>query len=1118
MAGGFDGCAPRARDNPKLVPHGQSKEAAAIVSRLINACWSLFKFAVGLALVGVLAIGLYMYVRMDDEIRRHVEVFLGERYPHLEVSIGGARLVEGRGIIVYDVELAPRGERRPHDELLIVDELLVVCDVEITTLVRGVPPIQRVEVKNPHVWLRRSAAGAWNLDQLLPKHPGGMPVPPIVIRGGEATLTSDFAPESQPIILRDVNLTMSPTAQAAAPGGWPSLKIDATAISPQLKQLELHGAVDGPQQLVTVAATMQGMELDEQLVAWVRPALPPVVAGTRLSGVVDGTLNVAWQRGSMAPPAGVASFALRNGRVEDPRLPRPITELAARIKVDSQELKVEDFTAKWGPSTLGLALTRKGWTPNAGIAISARIDNVPLDDELYRTLATAGNPQEGTGLKIANVLREEWDKYSPRGIVDATLQATFDGAKWSPSTTLLGRDLSFESEKFAYRLTGGAGSITFKAATLEQPPMLDVNLYGLAGGQRVNIVAQVTDPKPGAAGWAQISGENLEVDERLIAAVDERIEVACNGTTKAVLASLHPAGKFNLDYWRINRPQPFAEPQITTMLTVTDGRVNYDGFPYPLQKISGVITAEGNRWIFANFQSGGRRTITGNGHLMPTQPGGPHELWLHFDGQQVPLDEGLFWAAPEAVRDGWKMLQPNGSVNVKADVKYLLGQGLPSIGVVLEPQPGSTLRPQFFPYFMEEVKGTITYFNGQITVDKLTARHQDGVTLGANGHGAFNGDHGWEFVLIGLWADGIKVRPALMTALPEKLRRLIDSLRPSGTFSFHGSELAFRQPASSIAPLETSWDLQLECHQTDLHCGIDVEGISGSVRLVGSSNQQQSSSAGELDLESVAYQGVQLTNVKGPIWVNESQCLFGKWATDVTKDPERHLNGMVYGGTMVSDGWVQFAHTPLYKAEISVAGADLQRLMIERFGGRQSFSGKIDGSVKLSGEGPSLARLTGEGNVHIREANIYELPLLVSLLKILRYGAPDSKAFDESNIEFRINGPHIALDRIDFLGDVVDLYGYGETGFDEHVKLAFRAELGPREYAIPLVKSFVGQTSGNLMQLYVDGTLTDPKVVTEAFPGFNQMIQQIRTDFQAGGGPAAREAARTDPFGRPLGR
>jgi hypothetical protein len=1070
------------------------------------------------ALVGVVTIGLYMYVRMDDEIRRHVEGFLGERYPHLEVAIGGARVIEGRGIVVYDLELAPRGDRKPNDELLLIDELLVVCDVELTTLVRGVPPIQRLEAKNPHVWLRQSASGAWNFDQFVPKNPSGMPIPPVIVRGGEATLSTEYADSSPPVSLRDIDLAVTPTDPAREPGAWPSLKIDAAAASPQLGQLELHGTVDGSKQFASVAVTMQGMQLDEQLVAWIRPVLPSTLAATKLSAVVDGTLNVSWQRGSAAPPAGVATLNLRQGRVEDPRLPRPVTELAARVKLDAEELKIEELRAKWGPSTIGLFLNRKGWSRNAGVAVAARIDNVPLDAELHRTLVAAANPQQGSGLKIADVLREEWDKYSPQGVVDATLQATFDGVKWLPTTTLVGRELSFESDKFAYRLTDGAGSISFKHGDATRAPQLDVNLYGMGGGQRVNIVAQVIDPRPGAVGWAQISGQDLVVDERLIAAVDQRIELACNGAARGVIASLHPAGKFNLDYWRINRAQPHAEPEITVKLTVVDGRVNYDGFPYPLQKISGVITSQEGRWTFSDFKSGGRRTISGNGHLAPAQPGGPHELWLHFAGQEVPLDEGLFWAVPEPVRNGWKMLQPNGSINFTADVRHQLGQPAPSVGVQIVPQPGATIRPEFFKYYMEDVQGTISYFNGNVTIDNFAARHQDGVTLGAKGHGSFAGQNGWEFTLTGLWADGLKVRPALMAALPPKLSRLIDSLRPSGTFGLHNSELAFRQPPSAIAPLETSWDVQLECHQTDLHCGIDVEGVTGSVRLRGNSNQQQSSSEGELDLESVAYQGIQLTNVKGPMWVDESQCRFGKWATEQMRQPERPLTGDVYGGAMVSNAWVQFAHTPLYSAEISVAGADLQRLMVERFGGRKSFTGKIDGSVILRGEGPSLARLNGDGAVHIRDANIYELPLLVSLLKILRHGAPDSTAFNESDIEFKIQGPHITLNRIDFLGDVVDLHGYGETGFDQHVKLAFRAELGPREYALPFVKNVVGQASQGIMQLYVDGSLTDPQVTTEAFPGFNQMIQQIRTDFQNGSGATTRQATRTDPFGQPLGK
>ncbi|WP_428305381.1 hypothetical protein [Lacipirellula sp.] len=1106
----------------KQIHRGQSKEAAAIVSRVVNVCWSVFKFGVGLALVGVVLIGLYMYVRMDDEIRRHVEAFIGERYPHLDVSVGGARLIEGRGIVVYDVEFVPKGDRQLRDELLVVDELLIVCDVEITTLMRGTPPIQRVEVKNPRMSLFRTKEGVWNFDQLIPHHPSGMPIPPVSIRGAEATLANDAAPDSQPIVLRDIDLTVTPTAQPPATGGWPSLKIEATGGGPQLKQFELRGTVDGPQQAVAATATLKGIQVDEQLVAWIRPALPPAVAGTRVAAQVDGTLSVAWQRSSGALPTGNVALQVRGGRVEDPRLARPITELSARIQLDPQGLKVEDLRAKWGSSILAVALNRRGWAPNAGVALTARLDNVPLDAELRRTLAAAADPQYGPPMKIAGVLGEEWDNYSPHGVVDGALTARFDGTKWSPAATLNGRELSFESEKFAYRLNGGAGTISFKPRDDQRgaPALLDVNLFGLTtGGQRVNIVAQVTDPKPGAAGWAKISGQDLEVDDRVIAALDQRIAEETDGTARNVIASIHPAGKFNLDYWQIQRPNPGDKPQVSMQISVTDGRVNYDAFPYPLQKIQGVISAQDDQFTFTNFQSGGRQTINARGQLMPVQPGGPHELWLHFEGQQVPLDLSLFEALPEPVRNGWKMLQPNGSINVTADVRHRMGQGAPTFSIVVEPQANSTLRPQFFQYYMEDVKGTISYYDGTVTIDNLTARHQDGVTLGTKGRGTFTTDRGWEFILSGLWADGIKVRPALMTAMPEKLRRLIDSLRPSGgTFALHGSELAFRQAASAISPLETTWDLNLECHQTDLHCGIDVESASGSIHLRGRSNQQQSFSEGELDLENVNYQGIQLTNVKGPMWVDESRALFGKWATEQTGQPERRVSGNVYGGTMVSNAWVRFAHAPQYSAEVAIAGADLNRMMVERFGARQSFSGKIDGNVAIAGEGPSLARLTGEGKVHIREANIYELPILVSLLKILRHGAPDSTAFNQSDIEFRIQGPHITLSRIDFLGDVVDLYGYGETGFDEHVKLLFRAELGPREYALPMVKHIVGQTTSNLMQLYVDGTLTDPKVTTEAFPGFNQMIQQIRTDFENGNGAAPRQATRTDPFGRPIGK
>src|SRR5690606_55247 len=125
--------------------------------------------------------------------------------------------------------------------------------------------IQRVEVRRPRISLRRNGDGKWNFDALIPRRPDGLPVPPIVISKGEAVLVDQIAPDAQPIVLRDADITIAPVAQAAAPGGWPSLDIDGTASGAHCKQLELHAKVDGPQQSCTGVVTLKGVLINDQL-------------------------------------------------------------------------------------------------------------------------------------------------------------------------------------------------------------------------------------------------------------------------------------------------------------------------------------------------------------------------------------------------------------------------------------------------------------------------------------------------------------------------------------------------------------------------------------------------------------------------------------------------------------------------------------------------------------------------------------------------------------------------------------------------------------------------------------------------------------------------------------
>jgi hypothetical protein len=1041
-----------------------------------------------------------------------VQSFLAERYPRLEVSVGGARVVEGKGIVIYDVALSLPGGARGDDPLLAVDELMLVCDVELTKLVQGALHVQRVEAKHPQLSLVRGSTGQWNVEALLPLKPSGSAMPPVVVRSGSVSITDIAASVPEPLVLSSIDCAVTPTEQVTATGQWPSLHVEGQASGPLLKHAEFTAAVDGRQRLCNASVAIHQLQIGDATMSWVQPMLPAEAGLTRVTGVVDGTATVAWKCDGASRPTLAAALAISGATVVDPRLSRPITEIAGKMSVDGAQLKLENLRGKWGPAAVALSLNRNGWGADAPIALAAAANNIPLDEALYQALVTAAKPASGHGIAIAEQLRKEWDAFDPAGVVDGTVQATFSDSKWKPTATLTGRQVSFQSDKFAYRLVDGDGSLSYKPAEDGQAAHVAIDLYGVGGGQRLHIVGQVIDPKPGAAGWVEITGQGLELDERLIKAIDQRICASAKEPMKPFIASLHPAGKFNLTKWRIERSARDAEPQTMLRLDLTDVRINYEHFPYPLRDIRGIIESHDGEWTFSNFQSGGWRTIHGEGNLRPGPEG--HELWLKFTGQKVPLDDNLFYAlqtqdAPSLspAQQAWKLLQPRGAIGLVAQVRHRFGQARPTIAVVVQPAADTSLKPVFFPYLMDDVTGTISYNDGDILLQNVKAHH-DGAEMGANGSGSFAAERGWEFKLTGLWADRLGPRPDLMSALPPRLSKLIDQLRPTGTFSLHNGELVFQQ--SPVTPLRTAWDVQLECHQADINCGVELHNIHGAVRLRGQADDQRSHCSGELALETLTYQDVQITNISGPIWVDESQCLLGRWACERTPgEPIRRIGGNVYGGTINGNGWVQFGTLPQYSLEANLVGADLSRVIIERFGGRQAFQGKMDANIVAQGDGPSLARLVGEGAVHIRDANIYELPLLINLLKTIRTGDPNKTAFNECNVAFKIRGPHVTLDKVDFLGDVVDLYGYGETDFNQNLKMIFRSEVFLRDYHIPFVKHLVGQASQNSWQMYVDGTWTEPLVHSEAFPGFKQLLQQIKTDLEnPAGAVATRQANR----------
>ena len=82
------------------------------------------------------------------------------------------------------------------------------------------------------------------------------------------------------------------------------------------------------------------------------------------------------------------------------------------------------------------------------------------------------------------------------------------------------------------------------------------------------------------------------------------------------------------------------------------------------------------------------------------------------------------------------------------------------------------------------------------------------------------------------------------------------------------------------------------------------------------------------------------------------------------------------------------------------------------------------------------------------DAHIYQLPPLVSMLKLLSNRPPDKTAFNRCDMKFAIQGEHVKFEQIDLLGDVVSLYGKGETHFNHKLDLTFFTLIGPRCAAV----------------------------------------------------------------------
>ena len=1046
-----------------------------IFKHLFKSGLCLCKWCLLLGTATVLALATYFYTQLDNEIRRHVEQLLGRHYSDLVVSVRSAQLVEDHGIELRGLTLTDPHPKAGPETMISVDQILLACKTDLRELALGKTRVTKIIVRRPRMRAVLATDGTWNVGGLLPLPRFGDGSPDVEIHDAVVELVDTTKAPQSTVTLRGVRLTISPDASGEpTTSGQPRRFVQAQFSTAFARRIDISGTIDPETGQFSLSGKVVELAVGEKL----RDALPATLASTLANfASVDGRATVDFKV-QQDPAAGVPlTFAvnarLERGRLVHARLPYPLTDLTATIHCTDQSVTIEQLSARYGQSIVRLSGRQNGLRPGVPLVVEGSVDRLVLDRDLFTALP--------------GKLGELWKKFQPAGVVNVNqFRLTFDGQKWTPEIALECLGGSFTYDKFPYPLVRTTGAITLAGNHLS------LDLVAHTTSRPVTIKAELDNPGPRGTGWIDVRGENLRVDERVILALPAK--------GREVVSSLKPAGTVDVAWYGWRKDPDVEKLHSRLDLTLRDCSIRYDKFAYPLSGISGTVKAENDHWSLIELTGkNDSGTVTCNGTL--TSPSAGRELTLVFVGQDVPLEDELRDALPEHARGIWNDLKPQGRIDLTANVRKVPSQREPEMEVWIEPRAGTvSIKPVHFSYRMDNLQGRVRYSDRHVEFYQLRAEHGR-TTLSTDGSCKVTPD-GWQLAFTGLAVDRLSADVALLTALPPELQNAVDSLNLSSPVNLRGS-LQFSRDTARNKPMASAWNLSVDVHQSNVDVGVPLSGVSGRVDLRGWSDGETFASAGQLAIDSLNYLDHQFTAIRGPIWLDKGRVLLGTWAAaqqqaaqqQVAQQPitPQPITGRLYGGSLNVNGWVILDDVPRYEFNASLARGDLARFAKEGTQVQQQLRGNVKAELLLKGTGRTVAGLTGEGTVEVRETNIYELPLIVEMLGLLRGAVPDAAAFTKANMKFRIRGENISFDQLDLIGDAISLNGSGQMNFDQEVKFVFGTVVGPSDSFLNFRK-LLGGTSRELWQIHVTGPLENPEIRTEMFPRFNQTLQQFQTD------------------------
>jgi hypothetical protein len=387
--------------------------------------------------------------------------------------------------------------------------------------------------------------------------------------------------------------------------------------------------------------------------------------------------------------------------------------------------------------------------------------------------------------------------------------------------------------------------------------------------------------------------------------------------------------------------------------------------------------------------------------------------------------------------------------------------------------PGDTVELR-----LDDVHGRFVFDNGIVKMNDVMVQFRGAPVRFSHGTVFVENTGRFGLSVDDLWVQAIRLDLDLRKKMPTLMAQFAKRLDDGRTFTARGN-LRIGWSGVPDQPAWCQWDKALVVfNDNTLKTGIPLEHIQGELDNVsGWSNGLGLRVAGIVKLDSVIVMGQQVTRIESPFRVEDGMAKL------------EDLRGHFLGGELGGQGWVSLDATPRYGATISLHRAQLQEYA-RTLGGRRPFRGNIDAWLECTGLGSDRRTLEGQGEAHITQGDLGELPVVFRFAKFLNVpnalsDAPRARIktmFDSADVAFTISHGLSTLDPIKFTGNAFSLQGRGTLDPQANLDLRLRVLFGRDRFHIPILSDVTREAGGQFLIVRVKGTPSYPEYTLEPLP------------------------------------